>query len=510
VRSIEAEDIARRMRAENPWWATADQAVSAAWRFRPRTYFELFLPLVQDRSVKRAVVLLGPRRVGKTVLVHQAAQRLIAGGVPSKAVCYVSIDNPIYNELGIADLLAHLSGAAELDITRNSSFVFIDEIQYLKDWERHLKSAVDTYPTVKFVVSGSAAAALRMKSSESGAGRFTDFLLPPLTFPEFLSLLEKDQLIVPPQKGSSWFGATNIGELNQQFLDYVNFGGYPEALFSENVRADPGRFIKSDIIDKVLLRDLPSLYGIGDIQELNHLFTTLAFNTAAEVSLEELSKKSGVAKNTIKRYIEYLEAAFLIKAVHRVDRGARRFKRATHFKVYLTNASTRAALFAPVTEDDSDLEHLAETAIFSQWFHSQSANLFYARWDKGEVDMVCLKADQDPFWATEVKWSDRYFDRPHELTGLIQFCTDNDLHDVVVTTKTLSGEKTISGVHIDFVPVSIYCYTVAYNLLRGRERGDTDLSEIRAQMDLPLVGKERAAEESKRGSGSRGEDSERS
>jgi len=68
---------------------------------------------------------------------------------------------------------------------------FFNEIQYLKNWEVHLKAIVDSYPSVKCMVSGSAAAALRMKSLESGAGRFTEFLLPPLTFYEYLHLLKK-------------------------------------------------------------------------------------------------------------------------------------------------------------------------------------------------------------------------------------------------------------------------------------------------------------------------------
>jgi len=78
---------------------------------------------------------------------------------------------------------------------------------------------------------------------------------------------------------------------------------------------DGGMYIE---LDKVLLRDLPQLYGIKDIQELNSLFTLLAFNTAEEVALEPLSKRSGVGKQTIQKYIEYLEAAFLIKRVFRV------------------------------------------------------------------------------------------------------------------------------------------------------------------------------------------------
>jgi hypothetical protein len=217
------------------------------------------------------------------------------------------------------------------------------------------------------------------------------------------------------------------------------------------------------------LRDLPSLYGIGDIQELNYLFTTLAFNTANEVSLGELSKNSGVAKNTIKRYIEYLEAAFLIKTVHRVDRSAKRFRRANFFKVYLTNPSMRAALFSPLKSGDDAIGPLAETAIFSQWFHSDNTLLYYARWDDGEVDIVTLGSNQKVNWAVEVKWSDRYCDNVSELRSVLSFCRSNHLSHILVTsrTKTLTCEE--QGITIQFLPASVYCYTVGYNLIRGRK-----------------------------------------
>ena len=139
----------------------------------------------------------------------------------------------------------------------------------------------------------------------------------------------------------------------------------------------------------MLLRDLPSLYGISDIQELNRLFTTLAYNSGHEVSLEGLSKSSGVAKNTIKRYLEYLEAAFLIRRVERIDRNAKRFKRAVSFKVYLINPSMRAALFGRIDGDDVAMGAMTETAIFSQWQHSKT-ELYYARWNSGEIDIVYL------------------------------------------------------------------------------------------------------------------------
>jgi uncharacterized protein len=472
---IPKEQVLKRIRMENGWWEPPARINETYHSFKHRAYFDLLLPLVLETSIKRAVLLMGPRRVGKTVLIHHVVQQLIDDGISSTQVCYVSVDHPIYNGLGLENLLELFSEAGGFKLTERQSFVFFDEIQYLRNWEIHLKSLVDTYPNVKFVVSGSAAAALRLKSRESGAGRFTNFLLPPLTFHEYLDLLGQSDLVEFQDSDLFPYAATDILELNKAFLHYLNFGGYPEVIFSERIQSDPGRFVKADIIDKVLLRDLPSLYGIQDIQELNYLFTTLAFNTANEVSLEQLAQKSGVAKNTIKRYIEYLEAAFLIKAVHRIDRTAKRFQRANYFKIYLSNPSIRSALFSPIDEDDEFMGSLTETGIFSQWFHIDEP-LHYARWKNGEVDIVYLdRRKQRPVWAAEVKWSDRFVNRPQELKSTIQFCHSNGLEEVRITSRTLSETRLVEGIRMKFVPASIYCYTVGRNLIKGKERRVVDV-----------------------------------
>ncbi len=409
---------------------------------------------------------MGPRRVGKTVLMHQIVQELIERGANPKRICYFSVDHPIFNGLGLESLLELYAEASSLELESDEpTFILYDEIQYLKGWEIHLKNLVDRYDNLKFIVSGSSAAALKLKSSESGAGRFTDFLLPPLTFHEFLDLSGEGGII---EKTGKYATTSDITRLNENFLNYLNFGGYPEVMFSETIQSDPGRFIKSDIIDRVLLRDLPSLYGIQDIQELNYLFTTLAYNTANEVSLENLSKSSGVAKNTIKRYIEYLEAAFLVKSVHRIDRNARHFQRANFFKVYLTNPSMWSALFEVLKADDRYMGALAETAIYSQWFHHPQKR-YYARWADGEVDIVGLGPDQKAAWAIEVKWTNRYASNPSELKSLLSFCAANKLSRAVVTTLSESLTLDYCGINLRFVPTSVYCWTVGYNLVMGRQ-----------------------------------------
>lgn len=136
---------------------------------------------------------------------------------------------------------------------------------------------MDSYRKNKLIVSGSAAAALKLASTESGAGRFTDFLLPPLTFNEYVSLNGLNKLIKPIQlnwndKQTEFHSTSHLDELNRYFLDNINFGGYPEVLLPEKIQANPGRNIRQDIFDKIILRDLPSLYGISDTRVLCSLF----------------------------------------------------------------------------------------------------------------------------------------------------------------------------------------------------------------------------------------------
>ncbi len=470
---VTENELKNRLRFDNPWWDSGTGIPSDYQEMPRRDYFDLFLPLAVQADVRRAAILLGPRRVGKTVLIYHVIQHLIESGVEADRILYLSLDTPVYNGVPLERLLGLFSEIFHHQ-PGDRLFIFFDEIQYFRDWEIHLKSLVDSYRNLQFVASGSAAAALRMKSRESGAGRFTDFFLPPLTFAEFLRFKGLENSLID-EPSSRIFEARNIAALNLAFVDYLNFGGFPEAVFSETISQDPARFIRHDIIDKVLLRDLPSIYGITDVQELNQLFTTLAYNTANEMSYPALSRSAGVAKNTIKKYLEYLEAAFLIRRIRRVDKNARKFQRETGFKTYLNNPSMRAALFGPVKSDDDAMGQLVETAIFGQWFHAPWFELRYAKWKKGEVDLVAFAEDlQRPNFALEVKWTDRFFTRPGELKSLAVFLQETSVKNALVTTRTISGFKDVAEVSVRFVPAAVYCYTLGRNILTSRSK-DADI-----------------------------------
>ena len=471
---IPDEEIIQAMRYDNPWWVGEASQYDV---LQPRVYLDRFFDLVGETAPIRAVVLLGPRRVGKTVLIHHCLRRLREERkVSGRKQVYLSIESPTYTNQPLERLFS-MARQATGETDPGGYTVCFDEIQYLTQWERHLKSLVERYPTTKFVVSGSAAAALLRGATESGAGRFTEFLLPPLTFFEYLRMLGREEIFRPDHlvyggKEQFWWKALDVSSLNTHFVDYINFGGYPEVALSPVIRRNAQRFLRSDVVDKVLLRDLPTLYGISNVTELNSLFKVLAYQTGNELSYRNLTNQSELSRKTVERYLGYLEGAFLIRRVAKVDRRAARFKRQTTFKVYLTNSSLRAALFAPVAATDTTrLGNLVETAIFGQWLQRDYVQPYYAAWQRGstggEVDLVALEeATRRVRWAVEIKWSDKAIGATGAKSPLLLFAAEHQLRNVLITSRTARRSWTNSGINIVAVPSAEYAYNVGYRTLR--------------------------------------------
>ena len=463
--TLDNEDLQRRMWLDNGWWL--GEGVPKFYRtFKPRLYFSELYGLVTQEKFNRSVVLMGPRRVGKTVLLHHVIQRLLTSKhADNFDILYLSLETPIYQELSLEALFNAFQRQRPIGSAK-TCYVFFDEIQYLPDWEVHLKSLTDTYREVQFVVSGSAAAALRLKSRESGAGRFTDFDLPPLTFHEYLNMRDRLSLIRPVT--GSWNGkpikrydTPNVQALNQELVRYINWGSYPEIVNTPLTSKEASRYLKDDVVAKVLSRDLPNLYGITNPLELNRLLLTLAINTGGEVNTSHMARDAKIELRTLQRYLDYLEAAYLIHRIPRIDEHGKAFKRNHHLKVYLTNPAMYAGLLTPVEETNHALMgQLVETAIYAQWYHRKPL-LAYARWRRGEVDIIGLKQrDRTPGFAVEVKWSDRFVEQPKKLKGLIGFAKQHQLERVVFTTITKQGSLEVDGITLEYLPASLYCYTV--------------------------------------------------
>lgn len=196
----------------------------------------------------------------------------------------------------------------------------------------------------------------------------------------------------------------------------------------------------------------------------------IAYHSGAQFTYEGLSTESGVKKETLRKYLAYLEAAFLIRQVRRTDDTAKQYQRETQFKIYLTNPSLRCALFQPINEHDDEIGNMVESAVFAQWFPRHGVSLRYANWKvgkrQGEVDLVGLNiARQKPAWAVEIKWSDHYFDYPEKLASLKYFMEKNQMDHALVTSISRCGCKEIDSLQLQFIPTACYAYTVGENTM---------------------------------------------
>ena len=131
MQAISEEDIRVRIARDNPWWTEAQFALPEAALPR-RVYFDPFKRLALNFNVRRATVLLGPRRVGKTVMLKQLISEAFDSGVDRRGVLYVSIATPIYSGISLEKFVSLIP------FQEGERYVVIfDEIQYLRDWEIH-------------------------------------------------------------------------------------------------------------------------------------------------------------------------------------------------------------------------------------------------------------------------------------------------------------------------------------------------------------------------------------
>lgn len=469
MKRVSSEHLRARIRAENPWWHGEGFGTDLGAR-APRAYFGLFSPLVVERDGPRAVALLGPRRVGKTVLLHHAIQRLLEQGTPPTRIAYVSLDHPLCAGADLGSLVdaagyAASGGGADL------AYVFFDGVEHRRGWEVQVAALLDARPSIRIIACGSVAPTATQQGRQAARDEPAYIMLPPVTFHEYLELTGFGGLMTEEGvDGGSRYRAVDLAVLNERFIDYLDHGAYPGMAVAGAGGTGPSPTLAGDLVDRALLHELPGLYGIGDVQELNRLLTTLALNTAGELSLQDLASNSGAVKNTLKRYLEYLEAAFLIRMVHRVDESAQPFRRARTFKVYLTNPSLRAALLPPMEAESSELDALVETAVFAQYPPDEAASVSFGRWEKGRVDVVRFGATRKPVQAMNVRWSDHLLHRPGELHALVAFCRGNGLAEGWVTSRTrrmMQPGGGRDGIDLRFVPAAELCYTIGREALAG-------------------------------------------
>lgn len=397
---ISKENILKVLTAFNPWWKTGAVNPKMSKTYKRFAFHEAMKRLDQT-DIRRTVVLTGTRRVGKTTIQYQMIETLLERGVAPQKIVFISMDHPMLKLSGVNEILEcyHENIYAEQDV-----YYFFDEIQYAQDWDKWLKTIYDMQPDTQVVATGSASPALIKGNQESGAGRWTVIQVPTMSFYEYCEILNLDRPELPKN-----FKATHMLHMMQQdrtrimmqlskvqnhFNRYLQVGGFPELALSDNDLMAQ-QVMREDVVDKVLKRDLPSLYSIRNATELERIFLYLCNVSSEIVSIEAIAKElSGVSRPTVENYIQYLESANLIYQSWPVDMAGKRVLKAKP-KIYIADAAIRNAVLMDdsLLTDPVEMGKIVETAVYKHvaaFYYQKATSVGYFRGGKKnkEIDIV--------------------------------------------------------------------------------------------------------------------------
>ena len=321
----------------------------------------------------KAILITGPRQVGKTTLIKQFLQE--------KPYLFLDADDP-KTRLELTN-----PNTEEIrSLIGKNTIVFIDEAQRIENIGLTMKIITDQFKSVQLIVSGSSAFELNNRLNESLTGRKWEYQLFPISYEE----LENKE------------GVLNTKKKLENILLY---GMYPDVL---NHPGDE-REVLTNLTESYLFKDILAYNGIRKTKELENLLRALAFQVGNEVSYNELSKLIGIDKNTISTYIKLLELSFVVFSLPSYSRNLRKEIK-NNQKIYFYDNGIRNAIiqnFNPL-ELRNDIGALWENFLISERLKLNAYRQTYAKgyfWrtvDQQEIDYVEEKDGQ--LCAYEFKW----------------------------------------------------------------------------------------------------------
>jgi len=362
---MEEKIIIRDMEETNIWWTREFHIPE----YKERYIYQEIKKFMKTRQI---VAITGLRRVGKTTIMLKFIKEHIDSGFPKQNIFYFSFDD--YSSERVSDMIDVYKRLLNKDL-RSESYLFVfDEIQKIKNWEEQLKRVYDTYPNIKFFISGSESLFIRRKSRESLAGRIFEFKLNPLNFKEYLNFKGKrfDNLVLYKE------------EILKEFKNFLMCNGFPELIDKEPeiIR----KYIQEGVIDKILYHDMSEVFEVKNLIIIRKIFDIIYNSPGQIIELQQFAAEVGITRHLLSEYLEYLEESFLIKKLYNYSRNARKTQR--KLKKYY------ATLINPLLIAD-DFPKVFEQAIVIY----SNADFFWRDAYKNEVDII----KTDPLTAIEVK-----------------------------------------------------------------------------------------------------------
>jgi predicted AAA+ superfamily ATPase len=335
---------------------------------------ELFQKLNEKFNKGKAIVLLGPRQVGKTTLINTCLE--------GKDFLFLNGDDP-----EIRNLLENTGVSKLRSIIGKNTLIFIDEAQRIKDIGLIAKMIIDQFKEVQLLISGSSALEINQSTQEPLTGRKFEYQLFPISWEEF---------------------ENHVGylEANTQLEERLIYGMYPDVL---NNRSDAGEILKQ-LTTSYLYKDVLSITGIKKPELLDKLLKALALQIGSEVSYNELANLLQIDKNTVSKYIDLLEKAYIIFRLNSYSRNQRNEIK-NNRKIYFYDNGLRNMIINNLNplELRTDKGALWENFLISERIKLQQYNQLYTNnyfWrtvQKQEIDFV--EETNGQLTAYEFKWN---------------------------------------------------------------------------------------------------------
>lgn len=451
---------------KNPWWRDDQHKIEETnWEKR-----ELYGDVVANMEHSLILNIVGLRRVGKSTILKQIIGKLLIEKKNPKNIFYFLFDYS--SQIKKAEFLDEVLSVYFQNILNSPDlsfdgrvYVFLDEIQYIEDWQSVLKKFYDlSGKKIKFIVTGSQSVLLKGKYSESLAGRIFDFYLPPLSFREFLTInyygsikvFEKFDLFeLSEQFGSLGIYDAKFGrDISRLSREYITVGQFPETRNISDVEKKH-EYISESVIGKVL-DDCIRIFKVEKTDEFKLIAYQLLNNAGSIFELKNIGREVGVSFLTLEKYIEYLKEGYIIEVLYKYHKSLIKRGRILK-KIYTPSINFVCALnhfnSSHIDEVPQAFGKIIENAIYNilnQKYKGSKINNSLSFWRQGKKEIDFLIDKKDDQLPVEVKFSNKATAK--DIAFLADYVKQHKLKFGIIVTKNEFNRKKISGQTIYHIP----------------------------------------------------------
>ena len=391
----------------NPHWESGKMQIDLV----ARPHYTAEMSSLMDR--KEIVVLKGIRRAGKSSLIKLFIQKLLNDGVPPQNICYINLeDYRLGSERDVNTLENVVQSYQNFKKPENQVFLFLDEIQEIKHFEKWLRTIYDTNANYKLVITGSSSSLLSGEFSTLLTGRHIALEIFPFTFAEVLAYRNPDLLTrIESETIDSAYLSELFGDLEPYLHAFLYEGGFPEAV--KHAQQQVNAALLQQYFDDILFRDVAARYSIRKIPALQKLALYLVSNMANEFSSRRMANLLAIHRETIIDLIGYLKQVYLVFTTSNFSFSLNeRLNTRKPKKVYCIDNGLFSALKQTETPDmGKRVENLVFLHLRTNW----QEEIFY--W-KGKVEIDFVLGNGFPVNVTA---QDELEER--EINGLLYYMT---------------------------------------------------------------------------------------